>query len=93
MYDDTKEYSETIKEFKLITKINEGEDRQYEEDIVIAGDVIYVHGNIKIENNQKVMYPDIFSFKTIQKVGSSPLGIIVTIIILAIGINLLIHAF
>lgn len=93
VYDDTKEYEDAIKEFKVNTQIGEGEGRQYEEDVIMAGDTIYIHGVVKVENNEKVMYPDMFSFKSINKVGSSPVGIIFTIVILVLGVNLLLHSF
>lgn len=93
VYDDTEEYQKSIQEFKLITKIGEGEDRQYEEDVITEGDIIYIHGVVKIENGQKIMYPDAFSFKTIKKIGSSPIGIIITIVLLVLGVNLLWNSF
>lgn len=93
VYDNTSGQSDNIREFKTTTGIGEGVDRQYEEDLIEAGDKIYVHGIIKVENGQKVMYPDALSFKSTRKVGLSPVGIIVTIVLLILGINLLVHAF
>lgn len=91
--DNSKEYEDSVREFKLNAKIGEGKNREYEEDLVVPGDNIYVNGVVKLENGQRVMYADLISFKSTKKTGLHPLGIIFILVLIITGIRYILKAF
>lgn len=90
--DDTKEYTDSVREFKANMKIGEGENREYEEDLVIPGDSIYINGNVKIENGQKIIHADLLSFKSAKRTGLHPMGIILVLALIIFGIRFILQA-
>ena len=91
--DFTTEYKDALSEFKITTNIGEGQRREYEEDIVLSGDNVYVNGTIKIENSEKVIYADLISYKSTRRTGLHPMGIIVVLTLIILGIRYLLKAF
>jgi hypothetical protein len=87
MHDDSAEYANQITEFKLRTNLGEGEERQYEEDLVCPGDSIYVFGNV---DSNRVMQASLLSVKNPKKTVTGAGGIIKMFWLLIVGIILLI---
>lgn len=78
-----------IQEFKNSTGIGEGRDRRYEEDLILPGDNIYVHGSVRSESGQKIIHADSFSLKDMKKTFLSPMGLFSTVAIIGLGLYLL----
>ncbi len=89
-YDDDEKYKDKIVLFKSTTGIGEGENREYEEELVCPGDEIWVQGKF----SKGFFNPSLFTLKDFKKItenGTSTIKEIAPIVIgiILIGVGLL----
>jgi len=65
VYDNSKKYVELVRKFKEETRI--GEDREYEERIIVPGEQIYVWGKVKTIGTEKTIEARVFAYKDPKK--------------------------
>ena len=84
-YEDDEKYKDKIAQFKLTTGIGEGEDREYEEELVCPGDEIYVQGKY----SKGFFNPNLFTLKDFKKATENGVSIIKEVAPIVIGIILI----